>query len=287
MHLNATVVIIIAACISPLVVWGGLLPRSRISLVNNEYRGILIAIGEDVPENASLLERLQEIFTNASKSLYRATNKRAFFKEVTILIPKTWSDGIANIPATRQVFDAANVIVTEHEGVGRETPYTNQFGSCGEEAEYIHLTDKFILDEEWTQYYYGDPGKVIVHMWGHLRWGLFDEFARKDDEHFYLDENGNVEPTRCSKSIRGVEYDSETWKACGEDPERNNLPNKHCRFTPFLHNNEGTGSYMFGGFVDSVDEFCHSNVTGDPTSLHNAMAPTNRTYSVHTGVPGT
>ncbi|XP_070557788.1 calcium-activated chloride channel regulator 1-like [Ptychodera flava] len=250
----------------------GLLQRSKITLDNNEYKGILIAIADDVKENANLLENLQEILTGASGALYRATKQRAFFKEITILLPNTWSNDLVNVEATSEIFDAANAIVTKHENVGRETPYTNQFGSCGEEAEYIHLTDKFILDKQWTVDTYGDPAKVIVHEWGHLRWGLFNEYATNSFERFYLDDKGNVEPTRCSRAVIGKSYDSETGIRCNVNPKSGKRPGKYCRFLPTMPN-RATGSYLFMSFLNSVVEFCHSDVTGDPLSLHNAMAP--------------
>ncbi|XP_070559947.1 calcium-activated chloride channel regulator 1-like [Ptychodera flava] len=269
----------------PLFSVNGLLQRSKISLNNNEYKGILIAITEDVKENVSIVENIknisnvitenlgqQDIFTGASSALYQATKNRAFFKEITILLPNTWSDDLTSIEATNEIFDAANIILTKHENVGRETPYTNQFGSCGEEAEYIHLTDKFILDSQWTVDTYGDPGKVIVHEWSHLRWGLFNEYATNDNERFYLNERGSVEPTRCSKAVIGKSNDFETGKPCNVYPGRGIRPGKKCRFNPNLKN-VATGSYMFMSFLESVVEFCHSDVTGDPLSLHNAMAP--------------
>ena len=72
----------------------------------------------------------------------------------------TWSDSITTHPATTEIFDTANVIITNHENVGRDyTPYTRQFTPCGQEAEYIHLTDKFIIDSQETMDLYGDPGR--------------------------------------------------------------------------------------------------------------------------------
>ncbi|XP_070557598.1 calcium-activated chloride channel regulator 1-like isoform X2 [Ptychodera flava] len=266
--------LLVSACLSLALlqhVSFALLPRSPISLENNEYRGVLIAISEDVTENATLLERLKEVFTDTSDALYEATQRRAFFREVTILLPDTWSDSMTDSPAAGELFDAANIIVSNHENVGRETPYTNQFGSCGEEAEYIHLTDKFILDSRWRVDKYGDPEKVIVHEWGHLRWGLFDEYPRSQNEHFYLNEDREVEATRCSLSVVGKEYDSK-GKRCNINPKSGKWPKDDCRFEP-ISNNFAKGSYMFASFLASVTEFCHSDVTGDPTSLHNAMAP--------------
>ena len=47
--------------------------KGSITIENNGYRGILIAIHEDVTENWSLVERIKEVFTSASAFLYSAT----------------------------------------------------------------------------------------------------------------------------------------------------------------------------------------------------------------------
>ena len=36
---------------------------------------------------------MQEIWTEASASLFLATHRRAYFKSITILVPSTWSNG--------------------------------------------------------------------------------------------------------------------------------------------------------------------------------------------------
>ena len=54
-------------------------------------------------------------------------------------------------------------------------------------------------------------GKVMVHEWGHLRWGLFDEYWHKGQDtnkasRFYLDNNGNNAVTKCGKRLPGEFY---------------------------------------------------------------------------------
>ena len=46
--------------------------------------------------------------------------------------------------------------------------------------------------------------QVIVHEWGHFRWGLFDEYPRYAS--FYQDlDTGKIEATRCVLAIKGTE----------------------------------------------------------------------------------
>ena len=47
--------------------------RGAIYIMDNEYRQMLIAISEAVPENPDLVTRIQEVFTAASARLYQAT----------------------------------------------------------------------------------------------------------------------------------------------------------------------------------------------------------------------
>ena len=49
--------------------------------------------------------------------------------------------------------------------------------------------------------------KVMVHEWGHLRWGLLDEYPYTYDERFYYSPSTNgIEDTRCTASLLGVYY---------------------------------------------------------------------------------
>ena len=39
-------------------------------------------------------------------------------------------------------------------------------------------------------------GKVIVHEWAHLRWGVFDESGGDGYPDFYINKDGQVEANR-------------------------------------------------------------------------------------------
>ncbi|XP_070559929.1 calcium-activated chloride channel regulator 1-like [Ptychodera flava] len=289
----------------------GLLPRSKITLQNNEYSGILIAINEGIRENVEILDNLKEMLTDASSLLYQATKQRAYFKDITILIPRTWSDNITNVLATTEIFDTANVIVDAQNDRWGDNPYSNQFGPCGKGAEFTHLTERFILDKDWTLYTYGDPARVIVHEWGHLRWGLFDEYATTDTGHFYLNEKRHVEITRCSDRVTGTEYDVMTGDQCNLKPGSGQCRTCIADSIPtwIINRRRRVHSCSQVSWIQSlfamalvitachtsdisltiytcmsprvitithipkVTEFCHSDKSGDKKSLHNAMAP--------------
>ncbi|XP_070559943.1 calcium-activated chloride channel regulator 1-like [Ptychodera flava] len=250
--------------------------RNRISLLNNEYSGILVAIHESIPEDAYLIERIQEVFSSASSYLYEASEKRVYFKDVTILIPRTWSDSLADEAATYEKFCIANVVVDQPNPEYGDNPYVKQIQPCGQPGEYMHLTSQWLTDVAYSEYYWGESGKVVVHEWGHLRWGLFDEYAIDDNEHFYFDEIGRVEPTRCSADISGQSYDIyKNYRRCNTDPESGVMPGTGCRFFPDLYGNDGTSSFLYANYLDSVVHFCHSDPEKDQLSKHNRIA-TNR-----------
>ena len=56
-----------------------------------------------------------------------------------------------------------------------DTPYVKTYGGCGDAGEYIHLTPAFVVDDA-VRNQLGDVGRVIVHEWGHFRWGLQEEY---------------------------------------------------------------------------------------------------------------
>merc|ERR550519_2592744 len=63
----------------------------RASISENGYRGVVVAVSPEEAEDPALVEAIKELFTSASAELYGATRQRAFFKEVTILLPQSWS----------------------------------------------------------------------------------------------------------------------------------------------------------------------------------------------------
>ncbi|XP_070557749.1 calcium-activated chloride channel regulator 1-like [Ptychodera flava] len=247
--------------------------RNPIYFSNNEYTGLLVAIHESIPEDPYLIERIKTVFTDASSSLYGATEARAHFKNVTILIPRTWNESLADEAATTEKFCIANVVVDQPNPEYGDNPYVKQIQPCGQPGEYMHLTSQWLTDVAYSEYYWGDSGKVIVHEWGHLRWGLFDEYATDDYEHFYYDENGEVQPTRCSEEITGLSLDiNNNFRPCNQNPRSGVYPDPGCRFFPDLNSNDGTSSYLFANYLDSVIGFCHNDPTKPDASKHNRLA---------------
>ncbi|CDQ86612.1 unnamed protein product [Oncorhynchus mykiss] len=123
-----------------------------IKLTGNGYTDILIAINPEVPEDPVLITQIKEMFKEASRHLLNATKKHLYFKEVAILVPPNWNKG--NYPkAKTEVYDKANIIIDEPNKLHGDQPYTLQYGECGSEGRYIHLTPDFMLNDDVSKYY--------------------------------------------------------------------------------------------------------------------------------------
>ncbi|XP_047641362.1 calcium-activated chloride channel regulator 4-like [Phacochoerus africanus] len=260
-----------------------LLQGSRTSLVQlnaNGYEGVLIAIDPAVPEDETLITEIKDMVTMASMSLFEATEKRFFFKNVSILIPESWKNTQYKRPK-HESYKHADVIVAPPTVPGRDEPYTKQFTECGEKAEYIHFTPDFVLGKKQNEF--GPPGRALVHEWAHLRWGVFDEY--NNDEPFYSSKSRKIEATRCSIDITGINRVYRCHgNSCATRPCRidstTKLFEKDCQFFPNKHQTEKT-SIMFMQGIDSITGFCNEkNHNREAPSLQNKKCDSRSTWEV-------
>uniref|UniRef100_A0A8D0P9G9 Calcium-activated chloride channel regulator 1 n=1 Tax=Sus scrofa TaxID=9823 RepID=A0A8D0P9G9_PIG len=218
--------------------------------------------------------------TTASTFLFEATEKRFFFKNVSILIPESWKNTQYKRPK-HESYKHADVIVAPPTVPGRDEPYTKQFTTCGEKAEYIHFTPDFVLGKKQNEF--GPPGRALVHEWAHLRWGVFDEY--NDDEPFYIAKSKKIEATRCSIDITGInrvykcQENNCVTRTCRVDANTK-LYEKDCQFFPDKHQTEKT-SIMFMQGIDSVSMFCNEkNHNREAPSLQNKKCDSRSTWEV-------
>uniref|UniRef100_A0A2K5N6A6 Calcium-activated chloride channel regulator 2 n=1 Tax=Cercocebus atys TaxID=9531 RepID=A0A2K5N6A6_CERAT len=252
---NLKVVTLLVALSSELPFLG-----AGVQLRENGYNGLLIAINPQVPENQNLISNIKEMITEASFYLFNATKRRVFFRDIKILIPATWKAN--NYSKVKQEsYEKANVIVTDWHGAHGDDPYTLQYRGCGKEGKYIHFTPNFLLNDNLTAGY-GSRGRVFVHEWAHLRWGVFDEY--NNDKPFYINGRNQIKVTRCSSDITGI-------FVCEKGP----CPQENCIISKlfkegctFIYNStqNATASIMFMQSLSSVVEFCNA-------STHNQEAP--------------
>ncbi|XP_046647883.1 calcium-activated chloride channel regulator family member 3-like [Daphnia pulicaria] len=159
---------------------------SRINIVNNGYRDIVVAISPDVPpdEADDLLDNIQLLITEASYDLYEATRHRSYIESVRILIPQTWVNVTVTNASTWENFQDADIRIDLPNWKRGDKPYSVQFGGCGDPGEYIHLTPSYVMnfDSEPNVFKYGPAGKVFVREWARLRYGVFEEHGYTGDD---------------------------------------------------------------------------------------------------------
>ncbi|XP_003479101.1 calcium-activated chloride channel regulator 4-like [Cavia porcellus] len=254
---------------------------SLVQLKDNGYEDVIIAIDPTVPEDPQIIEHIKDMVTTASTYLFEATEKRFFFKNVSILIPETWNEDPAYTRPKYESYKHADVIVAPPAVPGRDDPYTKQFSECGEKAEYIHLTPDVVLGKKQAEY--GPLGRLLVHEWAHLRWGVFDEY--NEEMPFYTSKLNKLEATRCSAGISGLNrvYTCQGGSCITRNCKINStskLYEKDCQFFPDKVQTE-KASIMFMQSIDSVVEFCNEkNHNREAPSLQNLKCNYRSTWEV-------
>ncbi|XP_051717358.1 LOW QUALITY PROTEIN: calcium-activated chloride channel regulator 3A-1-like [Ctenopharyngodon idella] len=228
-----------------------------IKLDGNGYVDITIAISSRVPQDNTLIDKIKDMVTEGSFRLHQALDKKVYFKEATILVPPNWNSKEFT-KARTESYEKAKIIIDNANPAYGDEPYTHHYGECAAEAQYIHFTPNVLRNDTLIKTY-GSRGKVLVHEWAHLRWGVYEEYS--ETKPFYSS-NVRIEATRCSKNIEGQFYDES--RLCHLDP-KTLLPTKGCKFYPNKYQNAGS-SIMFLPSLDSVSTFCRENE-------HNYEAP--------------
>uniref|UniRef100_F6RF88 Calcium-activated chloride channel regulator 2 n=1 Tax=Monodelphis domestica TaxID=13616 RepID=F6RF88_MONDO len=270
-HVSILKSLILLAVLSPEF----LLLGTSLQLQDNAYDGLLIAINPRVSEDQSLVQNIMEMITEASSYLFNATKRRVYFGNVKILIPATWKAHNYS-QAKQESYEKANIIIADWYRKHRDDPYTLQYGGCGEEGKYIHFTPNFLLNDNLTAIY-GPRGRVFVHEWAHLRWGVFDEY--NNEKPFYMAGHNQVKVTRCSSDLTGI-FVCEKNTCTQENCIIHNLFKERCIF---IHNNTQniTASIMYMQSLSSVVEFCNSSTHNqEAPNLQNQMCSLRSTWDV-------
>ncbi|XP_059351101.1 calcium-activated chloride channel regulator 4-like [Daphnia carinata] len=251
---------------------------SRVSISNNGYRDIVVAISPDVQQDKAvdLLTNIQRIITEASADLYTATRQRSYIESVRILIPQSWVNITAN-PNTWESFDDAEVQIDLPNSKYGNRPYTVQLGGCGDPGQHIHLTPNYVLtyNSSLITSQFGPAGKAFVKEWARLRYGVFEEHGYKGADSAYptfyrpgsAQQPADMVPNVCSNEPADFTIDY----GCGVDPETG-LYDSNCMYS-FVKTFKPTSSIMSDNrMLSTAVRFCDD----DPSSLHkhNREAPT-------------
>ncbi|XP_063797573.1 calcium-activated chloride channel regulator 4 [Pseudophryne corroboree] len=239
---------------------------SMVTLNDGGYEDIVIAINPRIGEDLNIIEKIKDMVKEATGYLFHATKKRLYIRNVKILIPSSWTGNNYTKPKT-ETYDKADIKIANPSLKYGNDPYTQQYRGCGEQGEFIHFTPDFMTDDKLLSVY-GPRGRLFVHEWAHLRWGVFDEYSL--DKPYYIASNLKVEATRCSVDIFGkntvqiCKGSVCTIRECDFNPD-NGLYEDGCVFVPdksqFV-----TESIMYNQALPDVTEFCDA-------SNHNTEAP--------------
>ncbi|XP_006898445.1 PREDICTED: calcium-activated chloride channel regulator 1 [Elephantulus edwardii] len=256
------------------------LGNSLIQLNKNGYEGIVIAIDPNVPEDETLIQQIKDMVTQASPYLFEATEKRFYFKNVAILIPENWKAKPEYTRPKLETYKNADILVAELNPAGNDGPYTEQIGNCGEKGEKIYFTPDLLAGKKLLEY--GPQGRLFVHEWAHLRWGVFDEYS--NDEKFYLS-NGKHKAVQCSGAITGkpvikvCQGGSCITRSCRPDRLTGKLE-KGCEFLPDKHQT-AKASIMFAQSINSVVQFCtEQNHNKEAPNMQNQKCNLRSTWEV-------
>uniref|UniRef100_A0A8D0GNB3 VWFA domain-containing protein n=1 Tax=Sphenodon punctatus TaxID=8508 RepID=A0A8D0GNB3_SPHPU len=258
---------------------------STVQLNIGGYEDIVIGINPEIPEDNRIIERIKDMVKEASTYLFNATQQRFYFKTVKILIPLTWTKKPEYFQVRTESYDKAEIIVADPFLKYGDEPYTLQYEGCGKKGRYIHFTSNFLLNETLVDVY-GPRGRVFVHEWAHLRWGVYDEYNY--DAPFYVSVGSvttKVEATRCSADVTGkyvvpsCKGSSCTTRACKYD-HRTNLYEAGCIFVPDRRQNTPSSIMYMQGF-SSVTEFCDNTTHNiQATNLQNKVCNYRSTWEV-------
>ncbi|XP_044883918.1 calcium-activated chloride channel regulator 2-like [Mauremys mutica] len=251
---------------------------AAVLLQGNGYDGLLVAINPQVPEDQKLLANIKEMITEASFYLFNATQRRVYFQNIKILIPATWKANSYGKPK-HESYEKAEVIVAAPYWKHGDEPYTLQYGECGNMGKYIHFTPNFLVNDYLIDVY-GSRGRVFVHEWAHLRWGVFDEY--NNEKPFYITGQNQVKVTRCASDLTGI-YICEK-KSCTEGNcvinQLTGLFKEGCAFIP-ERTQTAKSSIMYMQSLSSVVEFCNEgNHNREAPNLQNRMCDYRSTWDV-------
>ncbi|KAL8587151.1 hypothetical protein ACOMHN_026119 [Nucella lapillus] len=244
---------------------------AKVRLVNHGYEGVVIAISPYITQDNAILVRLKKYLTETSRTLFRATHNRLYFREFVIVIPETWK-GIKDADNTLDFpMDFAQIIIDHPNTAYGDAPYVKQYAECGQPGLYIHLTPTYLKDNDVINKW-GPPEKTLVHEWAHLRWGLFDEYPIDPQDAEFYQHEGKWYPTRCTEEVDGSIHNKFNSKECSFDMYTG-TPEKACLFFPNIKSNRAPASLMFMQYLESIVEFCDHPASASSTKAgHNQLA---------------
>ncbi|XP_061184026.1 calcium-activated chloride channel regulator 4-like [Saccostrea echinata] len=209
--------------------------QSHLRISNNGYELLVVGVHDSVPDNPATLQKLKTIFTKASKVLYTATRKRAYFKKIFFILPSSWASRPEYKPSTSVTLTGADIIFSAPRGATRRSfSHTRSYVGCGHQAFHTQLTtDVLNSNHPLAQ---SSPEKYIIHEFATLRYGVFEEYPNPGENEFYFSTAyGRLDPVRCTVGLRGIIKSSKGYCLFTSiDPETGEFPPGATRHRAFF-----------------------------------------------------
>lgn len=234
------------------------------------YTNIVVKIDRNVNEMfcSTYIKHLRETITEASAVLNEALYGKAYFKEVTIVVPSHWEDARCRMnvlePAGEIAYQNADVRITTESPIFGPAPHTQQSKGCGERGDFISFSESFFTNWNSTLASWGNPAKLFVKEWAKFRYGIFDEYGFANDvlyPNFYKVQDKFLPTGTSNTVVKGTWLSIDGTEDC--DPASGN-----CYFDPEGENDEVTCSMGYMPFLSKVKHWC------SPEELKMPIAPT-------------
>jgi len=234
------------------------------------YTNIVVKIDENVNEMfcSQYIKHMRETITEASAVLNEGLYGKAYFKEVTIVVPSHWQDARCHMnvqePAGGVAYQSADIRITTESPIFGASPFTQQSKGCGERGDFITFPETFFTNWNNTLNSWGNPAKLFVKEWAKFRYGVYDEYGFANDvlyPNFYKVQDKFLPTGTSNTLVKGTWLNIDGTEDC--DPQSGN-----CYFDPEGENDEVTCSMGYMPFLSKVKHWCN------PKELKMPIAPT-------------
>ncbi|EDV23895.1 uncharacterized protein TRIADDRAFT_57572 [Trichoplax adhaerens] len=251
-----------------------------VQLTNNGYEGVVIGISDSVSESQfpDLLDQIQSTFNKSSSKIYTAFRRRAFFRHITIIIPRSWKNSIKYKPATKQSFHTADFRIEHTKASSNEKcsdrAMVRTIGAyqCGEPNDYVLLTPNSFCPSNWASRFLD---KNIVRQWARYRYGIYDEESKGTKLTYLNSQTSQYEPVKCSSSLK-VDIVRGFNTKCSINPNSGSV---HFLCRPRVGRPPiAAGSIMYEYRMDGLEHFCDDGGADEQNAMtrHNSLPPTSQ-----------
>jgi hypothetical protein len=198
----------------------------------------------------------QEMFRAGSLALHVATDRRAHFGQVTIVLPASWSEAKCRMtiatPTGNTPYKESEVDVVAELGPTGSAPHTVQAGGCGEPGKVVRLPVQFLTQWNNSVTQWGPPGRLLAREWAKLRYGVFDEFGFSGDPQYpnYFTVGGRIYPTGTSNAMLTGSWIHQNGSALCDPTDGD------CFFRPEGTNRQVSCSLGYVPHLETVESWC-------------------------------